>query len=115
MNLKDLKLPKKSKAELKTMDAPCGSSSETYPYGTRITFDNELMAKFSALENAQVGDKVMLVGLAEVVLVRKIDRQGDKKKDYSVDLQIQQLGLDLGTKKPSTLIDSIEKSKKGIK
>jgi hypothetical protein len=114
MELKDLKLPKKSKTELKTMDAPCGSS-ETYPYGTRITFDGDLMTKFPTLEDAQVGDKVKLVGLAEIVMVRKIDRQGDKKKDYSVDLQIQQLGLDFGTKKASTLIDDINKSKKGIR
>ena len=114
MDLKDLKLPKKTKADMKEAAVPSGPS-ETYPYGTRITFDNELMDKFPALEGAQVGDKVKIAGVAEVVMVRKVDRQGDKKKDYSADLQIQQLGLDFGTKKPSTLIDDINRSKKGIR
>lgn len=114
MELKDLKIPKKLEKELKKSVDVCGEP-DLYPYGTRVTLDTELMAKFPGLENVKAGDKVKIAALGEVIMIRKVDRRGDRKKDWSVEIQLQKMGIDTGSEKPKTLIDSIEASKKGQK
>jgi hypothetical protein len=113
VELKDLKVPKKTKKELKEMTAPILGEPDKYPYGMRLTFDTELMTKFPELEKVKAGDKVNLSGVGEVIMVRKVDRQGDKKQDYSTEIQIQKLGVE--PPKKDTLIGAIERSKKGLK
>ena len=114
MELKDLKIPKKTKKELKeSTSSPSLGEQEKYPYGMRLTFDTELMTKFPELEKVKAGDKVNLSGIGEVIMVRKVDRQGDKKQDYSTEIQIQKLGIE--PPKKDTLIGAIERSKKGLK
>ena len=113
MELKDLKIPKKTKKELKETNAAMTVESEKYPYGMRLTFDTELMVKFPELEKVKAGDKVNFSGIGEVIMVRKVDRQGDNKQDYSTEIQIQKLGVE--SLKKDTLIGAIERSKKGLK
>ena len=114
MELKDLALPKKTKKELKEGMSPSTiAEQEKYPYGMRLTFDTELMTKFPELEKVKAGDKINLSGIGEVIMVRKVDRQGDKKQDYSTEIQIQKIGIE--PSKKDTLIGAIERSKKGLK
>lgn len=113
MEMVDLKLPKKTKKELKEDMGPLTiGNQEKYPYGMRLSFNTELIPKFPELEKVKVGEKVKIVGIGEVMEVRKVDRQGDKNQ-FSVEIQIQKLGVQGTSEKKSTLIGDIEKSKKG--
>lgn len=114
MNLVDLRLPKKTKKELKEeMTAPSLSKQEKYPWGFRITLNTDLMGKFPQLKNAKVGEKVTVQGVGEVMEIRKVDRQGDKS-EFSLEVQIQKIGMKTNmAHKEGGLIEDIERSKKG--
>jgi hypothetical protein len=113
VELKDLRLPKKTKEELKKDNAPM-MEQEKYPYGMRLSFNTEMIPKFPELENVKSGEKVSISGIGEVMEVRKMDRQGDKNQ-FSVEIQIQKLGVESDSpKKDETLIGAIEKGKKGL-
>lgn len=113
MNLVDLKMPKKSKVELKKDMMPTMSSQEQYPYGFRLSFGTEQMPKFPQLEKVKVGEKVGIQGIGEIMEVRKVDRQGDKNQ-FSIEIQLQKVGVKSGSsKKDESLIGAIEKAKKG--
>ena len=113
MNLVDLKMPKKTKKELKEgMAVP--SLGEEYPYGMRLSFGTDQMGKFPQLEKVKVGEKVGIQGIGEIMEVRKVDRQGDKNQ-FSVEIQLQKVGIKSGSpgKEDESLIGAIEKAKKG--
>jgi len=112
VNLIDLKIPKKTKKELKeSMAVP--SLGEEYPYGFRLSFGTEQMPKFPQLEKVKVGEKVGIQGIGEIMEVRKVDRQGDKNQ-FSVEIQLHKVGVKSGSsKKDESLIGAIEKAKKG--
>jgi hypothetical protein len=114
VNLIDLKIPKKTKKELKEDMGPSTlGSQEQYPYGMRLTFGTDQMPKFPQLEKVKVGEKVGIQGIGEIMEVRKVDRQGDKDQ-FSIEIQIQKVGIKPGSsKKDDTLIGAIEKAKKG--
>lgn len=115
MELKDLKIPKKTKKELKeSTSSPSLGEQEKYPYGMRLSFNTELIPKFPELETVKIGEKVKISGIGEVMEVRKVDRQGDKNQ-FSVEIQIQKLGVEGSSPKKDTLIGAIERSKKGLK
>ena len=112
MNLIDLRLPKKTKKELKADTMP-SLSSEEYPYNFRLSFGTEQMPKFPQLEKVKIGEKVGIQGIGEIMEVRKVDRQGDKNQ-FSIEIQIQKIGIKSGSsKKDESLIGAIEKAKKG--
>ena len=113
MNLVDLKIPKKSKKELKE-SMTVVPSPENYPYGMRLSFNTELMSKFSELESVKVGENVKISGIGEVIEVRKVDQKGDKNQ-FTVEIQIQKLGVEPSSGGKDTLIGAIERSKKGLK
>lgn len=114
MNLVDLKIPKKSRAQLKKENMPAAiGGEEKYPYGFRFTFGREQINKFPQLKGVTVGEKIGLSGIGEVIEVRKIDRQGYDNQ-FSVEVQIQKVGVKTKTSgKKESLIGAIEKSKKG--
>ena len=114
MNLIDLKIPKPTKKELNAMKQPVVEGpSERYPYGMRLSFGTDLMPKFPDLEMVKVGEKVKVVGIGEVMEVRKVDRQGDKNQ-FSVEVQIQKIGVNGASSKSGppkgTLVDAMKKS-----
>ena len=113
MDLTSLLLPKKSKKEVNkeaTIEQP------KYPYGFQLRFDSEQIDKLPQLEKVKIGEKVNVQAIGEVMEVRKVDRQNDKKQ-FSVEIQLQQIGVEsTSTKKEKdTLIGAIERSKKGLK
>lgn len=64
-----------------------------YPYGLRITLDGETLKRLAIGEGnlPQVGKRLALKGLAEVVEVCK--EQGQTRAEYCVELQITTLEL----------------------
>lgn len=69
------------------------------------------MKKFPQLESVNIGQKIGISGIGEVMEVRKVDRQGDESQ-FSVEIQIQKVGVQT-KKKDESLSGAIEKSKKG--
>ena len=112
MNLIDLKLPKRSKEEMVKLNEPMRDGGDRYPYGMKINFESEQVEKFPGMEDYRVGEKVMISGLCEVVDVHMREEKEGKKR-YSVGMQIQKISVN-SDKKKGSLIDSIEKSKKGM-
>ena len=91
MRLIDTKLPKQSMEELKK-DMPGKEEGPRYPYGLKITFDEEIINKMPHLENMKIGERVSISGIGEVVSIR-MNEDKDKKKRYSIEIQIQQVGV----------------------
>ena len=112
MDLIDLKLPKRSKEEMAKLNEPMKDEGDRYPYGMKITFESEQVEKFPGMEDYRVGEKVMINGLGEVINVRMNEKK-EGKKEYSVEMQIKKISVN-SDKKKGSLIDSIEKSKKGM-
>lgn len=114
MDLVDLKLPKKTKSELKKDMAVCQPGQETYPYWSRFSISTEQMSKFPKLRDAKIGERVAMKGMGEVVEVRKVDRQ-DKKNDFTVEVQIQKIAIEPTRSNPmkGSLTEAIGKSKAG--
>ncbi len=92
MPLVDMKLPKKSKEEMKKGCEPCGTSGQQdrWPYGLQIRFEKEQVEKIPALAGLEVGDMVNLNGAGCVTSIRMAERQNDKK-DHSVEIQIEKI------------------------
>jgi len=96
-NLVDMKL---SKEEAKT-EAPCSPSKENgprWPYGLRLTFDKEQIAKLPALSGLKVGGTVKIEGTGTVTSVRISERQKEKP-DHTVEIQIENIGIEPSKKK----------------
>lgn len=61
-----------------------------YPYGLKITLDADTIEKLGLSDLPEVGSKVQIVAVAEVVNVRKDSEYGDVAK-HSIELQIQDM------------------------
>jgi len=90
----DLKLSKRSKTEKGPEVAHGSIDKPDYPYGTRLTFDEEQVAKsefLKAVENQQV---VKVTAIARVVAKRSESRDG--KPSRSVEIQIEKIDFEDG-------------------
>ena len=94
----DLKLPKKSKTELKAESVPEPADQPKYPYGLRIRFENEQFSKLAVLKKLNVGDRVGIVAVGEVTEKHESERQG-RGDDRHIGIQIQQIDLKQNSKK----------------
>lgn len=99
MEMKDMKLPKKTEKEMKKDCSPCIDSGEQYPYGLQLRFENEQIDKIPSLADYKVGDKVIVTAEAAVTSIRMSERK-DKKDDYTVEMQIEKIGCEPKVKKP---------------
>ncbi len=93
MKLIDMKLPKRSKAELEAdCMSPISSDNESrWPYGLQICFEKEQIAKMPEVTKLKVGDTVSISGAGKVISVRMSERRG--KDDHSVEIQIERVGI----------------------
>lgn len=98
MDLVDVKIPKKDKMELSKEATVSMDEGDRWPWGLRLTFRTEEIAKLPNLMKLSVGDKVIVQAEARVIEMRNSERQGDKK-DQSVELQIEQVGCTLKPEK----------------
>ena len=93
MKLTDVKLLKKTKAELKTECQPIGYGDEDrWPYGLRISFEKEQIAKMPGVAKLKVGDIVSVAGTGKVISVRMSERRGGKD-DHNVEIQIEKVAV----------------------
>lgn len=103
-----LKLDKKDKAALKANEAPLASNQPEYPYGTRLNFDSEQLAKLPGLGKAAVGEIITGQFKAKVVEMRVDERDGSKKRQ-SVELQITDIALQRNPKEDAAMPAGYEK------
>ncbi len=103
VELIDIKLPKKTKEELKKemgMDMPTVAmkDQEQWPYGLKLDFEKEQVDKISSLKNLNVGDKVLIQAEASVIEVRMSERQGGEDR-HNVCIQIEKVSVEPLVKK----------------
>ncbi|MCK4525965.1 hypothetical protein KAW18_01235 [candidate division WOR-3 bacterium] len=99
MKLIDVKLPKKTKAELKSDCQPIGYGDEDrWPYGLRISFEKEQIAKMPEVGKLKVGDRVSVSGMGKVTLVRMSERRGGED-EHNVEIQIERVAVSSSSSK----------------
>ena len=91
MEMTDLKLSKKN---TKGMEMPTAiGERDQYPYGVRITLDEEQLAKMGDLfEDANVDEEVTITGKGCFVSKRSDQNQGGKK-NRGLSIQIKQINV----------------------
>jgi len=100
MEMKDMKLPKKTEKELKDSCAPCTvENQEQYPYGLQLRFETEQIDKLPSLVDYKIGDKLIISAEASVMSIRMSERQGGKS-DHTVEMQIEKISCEPKVKKP---------------
>lgn len=93
MDLIDMKLPKKTKEELKNDCCPVSADNQDrWPYGLQVRFEKEQVDKMPSLVSLKVGDRVIIQGEATVTSIRMSERQNGKE-DHSVELQIEKVSV----------------------
>jgi hypothetical protein len=84
----------KLKPEAKTMlGEAVEADSPEYPYGLRISLDNESLTKLGIAELPLIDAEFKVIALASVVSVSQHESQGSDKPHRSVDLQIEMMQL----------------------
>lgn len=68
------------------------ASSPKYPYGLRISLDEKAIQKMGMGDMPQVGKKMKMMAMVEVVEVRQYDRN-DGDSDRGIDLQITDMAM----------------------
>lgn len=111
MKLVDMKLPKKTKSELAGTVQPSKVEQDRWPYGLKLSFESEQMDKLPQLEKMKIGESVSVSGTGEVTSIRMNERTGGKK-EYSVEVQIQKIGVESG--KSESMGQAIERHKKSL-
>jgi ribosomal protein L21E len=101
MELVDMKLPKRTKEELKKEFGPCtiDGGQEEYPWGLQLRFETEQIAKIPSLTDYKVGDKVSIQAEAVITSIQMSERQGGKES-HTVEMQIHQISCSPVVKKP---------------
>jgi|SRR3972149_1704872 len=117
MELVDLKLPKKTEKEMKAGMMPSTMDQDQYPYGTRITLNEEQVAKLGVLfDDAEVGEEVKVIAKGKVESKRANDTvggDGKKKKNRSMEIQITGIHVQCkGVYEKGTMDDFMKKRQK---
>ncbi len=110
MKMIDLKLPKLSKKEMEVTAQP-KIEGDRWPYGLKLTFEAEQVDKLPMLEKVKVGDDVSIAGMGEVTSIRSSENQ-DGKKQYTVEVQIQKVGVESARSSPESMADAMGKVEK---
>lgn len=92
MKLTDVKLPKKTKAKLKTECQPIGPDEDRWPYGLRLEFEREQVAKMPEVAKLKVGDTVSVAGIGKVISIRMSEWRNDQDS-HNVEIQIEKVGV----------------------
>ena len=110
MKMVDVKLPKKTKEEMKKEMSPVEIERDRWPYGLRLTFDSEQVDKLPHLKKLKVGQKVNVESIGEVVSIRINDRK-DGKEEYSIEVQLQEVGCEAkGKMKQESMGEAMSRS-----
>ncbi len=91
MEMVDLKMPKSKPESMKSVGMPM--ERDQYPYGTRITLDEEQLAKMGDLfENANVDEEVTITATGCFSSKRSDQTQGGKK-NRGLSIQIKKINV----------------------
>ena len=93
MNLKDMVIGEEKRKDM--AEPSLVADQPKYPYGLTLSLDNDTLKKLELGGIPKVGDKKMLLAVAEVVSVSQDEGRGDEKA-YNVRLQIQKLDCKAG-------------------
>ena len=96
----DMKLPKKTKEELKKeglVQTPT-ANQEQWPYGLEIRFEKEEIDKMPPLINYKIGDGVIIQAEASVTSISMSERQSGEE-DHSMSIQIEKISVEPMIKK----------------
>jgi hypothetical protein len=111
MKMIDLKMPKLSKKEMEKTNQLMVPDSDRWPYGLKLTFEAEQVDKLPVLEKVKVGDDVSISGMGEVTSIRSSENQ-DGKKQFTVEVQIQKVGVESSKSSPESMADAMGKVEK---
>ena len=90
MEMKSMKLSKKEATE--AMPKSISEEKPQYPYGLRISLDNDALEKLGIKTLPASGKVIMVIAKCEVKSVNESDYEGEKRK--SMELQITDLCLE---------------------
>lgn len=102
MELVDMKLPVKTKDAMKQESlsgCSVGEDQPLWPWGLRLTFENEQFLNLPYLKDVKVGEEVMIQAIARVTSVSESDRQS-RETERRVELQIERIACEPAEKKP---------------
>lgn len=105
MEMTDMKLPRKSKEEMKKEMASCmpmcEQEQDRWPYGLQLRFEKDEIAKLPALKGYKVGDKVIISAEAKVTDTRVSERTrgGEVVEDHTIEMQIEKISCEPKVKK----------------
>ena len=106
MKMVNLKIPKKNKEEPMPTVA---KEYEKWPYGLKLRFCSEEVDKIPYLEEVNVGDKLKIEGIGEVVEVSSMEHH-DGDKSYTVEVQLHEVGCEpVGGEKHESMGDAMRK------
>ncbi len=106
----DLKL---SKQKSEVTEAPKMAEGDRWPYGMQLRFESEQCDKMPQLKNMKIGAKVDVSGVGEITSIRMNEEKGGKEK-YSVEIQMQQIGVEGKSKSQESMIDAMKDHKKNM-
>ncbi len=92
-----MKLPKPKKEDLKAQDVGISSTSEEYPYGLRLLFDDErIIEKLPVLKKLDIDEAVKITARACVTSIDLDKRQGKDgtTERLAVTIQIEEIAIE---------------------
>jgi len=113
MKMVDLKLPKKTKEEKEKEMSPIEAERDRWPYGMQLRFESEQCEKMPNLKEMKIGAKVDVAGIGEITCIRMNEKKGGKE-DYSVEIQMQQIGVEGKNKSQESMIDAMKNHRKNM-
>ena len=88
-----MKLPKKSKEEMKACCEPYCEDKEKYPWGLQLRFEKEQVEKLPSLKDYKVGEKVKITAEATITEISIRETIKDDE-NYRVELQIEKIACE---------------------
>ena len=92
MKMHSVKTPKKTKAQLKKECEPCCGTQEEYPWGLRITMDNDTLGQVPEAKKLKVGDEVEIKAVGKVIS-KEVDTRDGQKTRRRTEIQIIKMGV----------------------
>lgn len=110
MKMADMKMSKKSAKETMAGGSPV-SEGEEYPYGLRITLDEDQVKKIPNVMDYNPDTVVHIMAIGKVIKSESIDTSGGKSR-RSVSIQITELGCERKKKHEEMTDEEYGKEKK---
>lgn len=92
MKLIDIKLPKKTKKELKEEAVVPSLDRDEYPWGMQLDFEKEQIKKLSSLQGIQIATTVNIQAVGKVTRVEVTDRERGRAR-HNVQIQVQKIAI----------------------